>query len=209
MPFPRHAAFALFAALAALLLTACQPDSRAAGATARAPSPSAAASPARPDPVPGPDGKVRLSEAEWRARLTPEEFRVLRASGTERPFSCPLWRITDEPGIYHCAGCGLALFDSAAKFDSGTGWPSFTGPLGGDRILERTDRSHGMVRIETLCARCDGHLGHVFPDGPPPAGRRYCINGVALRFVPRAAPAADSQAGGDVPGGDAEGKARP
>lgn len=143
--------------------------------------------PSLPDPVPGPDGKVRLSDAEWRARLTPEQFKILRGAATERPFSCPLWKISDTPGVYHCSGCGLALFDSADKFDSGTGWPSFSHPVAPDRIVEKADHSHGMARIETLCARCDGHLGHVFDDGPPPEGKRYCINGSVLRFEPRKA----------------------
>ena len=144
----------------------------------------AATVPTLPDPAPGADGKVRLSDDEWRARLTPEQFKILRGAGTERPFSCPLWKISDAPGIYHCGGCGLALFDSADKFDSGTGWPSFSHPIAPDRILEKRDSSYGMIRVETLCARCEGHLGHVFDDGPPPAGKRYCINGTVLRFAP-------------------------
>jgi peptide-methionine (R)-S-oxide reductase len=143
-----------------------------------------------PPPLPAPDtdGKIRLSEDAWRARLTPEQFKILRGSGTERPFSCHLWKISDTTGVYHCVGCDLALFDSADKFDSGTGWPSFTRPVASGRVLNRADNSHGMTRVENLCARCDGHLGHVFPDGPPPTGQRYCINGGALRFVPTVAP---------------------
>lgn len=174
----------------AFLLAACDAEtpSRISGdesapATPAGPS-SPAAAPALPEPTPGPDGKVRLTEAEWRERLTPEQFKILRGSGTERPFSCPLWKISDEPGVYHCAGCGLGLFRSTDKFDSGTGWPSFTRPIASDRVTEHSDRSHGMVRVETLCARCDGHLGHVFTDGPPPSGLRYCINGTALLFLP-------------------------
>jgi peptide-methionine (R)-S-oxide reductase len=181
---------------AALLATGCDKDplplASPGAASSLAPAAvdagvvrSADVPPALADPLPGPDGKVRLSEDAWRARLTPEQFKILRGAGTERPFSCPLWKIADEPGIYHCAGCGFALFDSADKFDSGTGWPSFGHPIAAGRILEETDRSHGMVRVEALCARCEGHLGHVFDDGPPPRGKRYCINGTVLRFEPR------------------------
>lgn len=171
----------------ALAVSAYSPEKPAEAAPPSAPS--------LPDPVPGPDGKVRLSDDEWRARLTPEQFKILRGSATERPFSCPLWKISDKPGVYHCAGCGLALFDSADKFDSGTGWPSFTGPVAPGRVVDRADDSHGMRRVENLCARCDGHLGHVFTDGPPPAGKRYCINGTVLRFVPaETAPAPPAKA---------------
>ena len=126
--------------------------------------------------------KLVLSEQEWRSRLTPEEFDVLRRHGTERPFSgCFLG--TTEPGTYVCAGCGNPLFRSGGKFESGTGWPSFTEPLSPGAITEHVDGSYGMRRTEVRCARCDGHLGHVFPDGPPPTGLRYCMNSVALRHV--------------------------
>lgn len=182
----------VFSALCLCGLAGCDSDTTAHLADNRTASPAAlvpdGTSPS--DPAPGADGKVRLSEDEWRARLTPEQFKILRGADTERPFSCPLWKISDAPGVYHCAGCGLALFNSADKFDSGTGWPSFTHPVAPGRIAEKSDNSHGMIRVETLCARCDGHLGHVFPDGPPPTGRRYCINGTGLRFVPASAPAA-------------------
>jgi len=126
--------------------------------------------------------KLRLSDEEWRKRLTPEEYAVLRRHGTERPGTgCFLG--TKEPGVYVCAGCGNPLFRSGAKFESGTGWPSFTAPLAPDALVEIEDRSHGMFRTEVRCARCDGHLGHVFPDGPPPTRLRYCMNSVAMRHL--------------------------
>ena len=129
-----------------------------------------------------PDYPVRKSEAEWRAELTPEQFRVLRQHGTERPGSSPL-NAEKRPGTFRCAGCGRPLFDAGTKFESGTGWPSFRQPLPG-AVRTSTDRSLFMVRTEVHCADCGGHLGHVFPDGPPPTGLRYCMNGVALRFEP-------------------------
>lgn len=127
---------------------------------------------------------LNLSESEWRKRLTPEQFHVLREAGTERAFS-GRYNNNKADGIYRCAGCGLELFDSVDKYDSGSGWPSFTQPIEAEYVSEHRDVSHGMVRVEARCARCDGHLGHVFPDGPPPTGLRYCMNSVSLDFRSR------------------------
>jgi peptide-methionine (R)-S-oxide reductase len=126
--------------------------------------------------------EIEKSEAEWRKTLSPEQFRVLRQHGTERAGSSPLDKHY-AAGTYACAGCGEPLFTARAKFDSGTGWPSFTQPIK-DAVATRTDRSLFMTRTEVHCRRCGGHLGHVFPDGPHPTGQRYCINGVALAFKP-------------------------
>ncbi|MBA3879954.1 MAG: peptide-methionine (R)-S-oxide reductase [Sphingobium sp.] len=128
--------------------------------------------------------KIDLPEAEWRARLTPEQFHVLREAGTERAFTGK-YNDNKADGIYACAACGLDLFDSADKYDSGSGWPSFTQPIAADRVSEHADTSYGMRRVESRCARCDSHLGHVFPDGPPPTRLRYCMNSVSLDFRPR------------------------
>lgn len=125
-----------------------------------------------------------LPDEEWRRRLTPEQYRVLRQHGTERAGSSPLDR-EKRPGVFHCAGCDLPLFDASTKYDSGTGWPSFWQPIEG-AVGHRVDRSWFMVRTEVHCRRCGGHLGHVFDDGPPPTGKRYCMNGVALVFRPSA-----------------------
>jgi methionine-R-sulfoxide reductase len=129
---------------------------------------------------PKPDRRVEKSETEWRAQLSDEEYRVTRLKGTERAFSSEMCSLF-EPGLYSCVCCNTLLFDASEKFESGTGWPSFTQPIKENVIAYIMDTSYGMIRVETICNTCDAHLGHVFPDGPDPSGLRYCMNAVALK----------------------------
>ena len=152
-----------------------------------------------PGPLPGGEGgnpnlqgtkskgikKVIKTDAEWKSQLTPEQYDVLRREGTEYAFTSPLNDVHDK-GTFQCAGCELPVFSSAQKFDSGTGWPSFWAPIKKENVIEETDKSAGMTRTKVSCARCEGHLGHVFDDGPKPTGLRYCMNGVAMKFVKQA-----------------------
>ena len=128
--------------------------------------------------------KINLTDAEWRERLSPDRYHVLREGGTERAFTGKL-NSNKADGVYYCAGCGAELFDAEEKYDSGSGWPSFTAPVDIDAVEETRDTSHGMIRTEVRCAKCEGHLGHVFPDGPGVNGLRYCMNSASLDFKPR------------------------
>lgn len=155
--------------------------------------------------------KVELADSEWRKRLTPEQYQVLRSKGTERPF-CGTLLDNKKEGVYSCAGCGLPLFSSDAKFNSGTGWPSFFQPIGKGNVAEESDFGHGMIRTEITCGRCDGHLGHVFEDGPRPTGLRFCLNSESLTFTPKdeltslADPAAETKPAKTDPVGKADSK---
>ena len=130
--------------------------------------------------------KLELTDEQWKAKLTPEQYRVLRKAGTEKASTGPNWD-NHAAGTYACAGCGAPLFSSKAKFESGTGWPSFYEPIENGRVTTKSDNSWFMKRTEVLCDRCGGHLGHVFDDGPPPTGQRYCMNGTAMTFEPEPA----------------------
>lgn len=158
--------------------------SLAAFALAACTRPKAAPKPAaKAGPAPPVGEKLTLSAAEWKTRLTPEQFHVLREQGTERAFTGAYWN-EKRAGLYVCAGCGAPLYASADKFKSGTGWPSYTRAVEAGRVVERVDNSHGMARTEIVCGRCGGHLGHVFDDGPAPTGRRHCVNSASLSFQP-------------------------